>query len=72
MGQDRRICDCGKVCYGGPGEARRAHAAAHYRIRIYVCDLSGRYHVTNGDKRTSRQFSREGIPEERRKWNRKK
>lgn len=57
MGERRRCDACGKVCYRGEHEARLAHRAAHYRIRVYWCDDGRAYHVTNGEKR-HRQSSR--------------
>lgn len=60
---DRRFCLWdGKVCYGGPNEAKRAHAAAHYRIRAYWCEQGRTWHVTNGEKRhrQSRRFDAGG------------
>lgn len=43
--------DCRKRSFGGPGDARRAHRHASYRIRVYKCEDCGGWHVTNNEKR---------------------
>lgn len=47
----RGPCPCGKRSFGSVDQARKAHRAARWRIRVYLCELCHRYHVANGDKR---------------------
>ena len=41
-------CDCGKRGFSSRSAARRALAKAGNKIRLYVCPLSGTWHVTSG------------------------
>ena len=41
---------CQKRGYNSPEAARRAHRKAHYRIRVYDCEVCGKFHATNNEK----------------------
>ncbi len=40
-------CDCGKRGFSSRSAARRALSKASNKIRLYICSLSGNWHVTS-------------------------
>ena len=42
-----KACRTGKRAYGSAQAARRAHAHARFRVRVYVCEWCGQLHVTH-------------------------
>lgn len=42
---------CLKRAFASKREAKRAHRAAGFRLRVYWCDEHRAYHVTNNEKR---------------------
>ena len=48
---DRPSCpNTGKIRYTSASQAKRGHAHAHFRIRVYRCDWCGGFHATNAEK----------------------
>jgi hypothetical protein len=47
---ERRRGPCGKLCFTGTHDARKAHRHASYRIRTYYCAECQAHHVTAADK----------------------
>jgi hypothetical protein len=39
-------CDCGKRGFSSRSAARRAMSKASNKVRLYICPLSGTWHVT--------------------------
>lgn len=46
----RPVCYCGKRCFGSRSAARYALRKAGNRIRLYICTMSGTWHVTSSHK----------------------